>query len=83
MSKIHEECVKNDNFILVGTKYIINLYHSVHKSILADDFLKSVVASLTLFTIGVQLTRDTYFSKLPPIFRCDNNFIDTLYITSL
>ncbi|XP_043671077.1 uncharacterized protein LOC122630547 [Vespula pensylvanica] len=83
LSKSQEGYVTNDNFILIGAKYILDLYHSTRKNILADDFLRSVVVSITLFAIGTQLTRELYTSKLSPILRCNYNFIDTLCVTSL
>lgn len=83
MSESQEGCIRNDNFILIGAKYILDLYHSTSKSILTDDFLRSVIISITLFAIGTQLTRELYTSKLSPILHCNYNFIDTLCITSL
>lgn len=67
ISKIHEECIRNDNFILIGAKYILDFYHCTRRSILTDDFFRSVVTSITLFAIGVQLTRTVHSLKLPLI----------------
>jgi len=43
---------KSDNFILIGVRYITELYQWMKE----NDFLRSIIASAILFAIGIKLT---------------------------
>ncbi|XP_011687370.1 PREDICTED: uncharacterized protein LOC105449698 [Wasmannia auropunctata] len=53
----HEWRQRNDNFVLISATYITKLYRWMNKYLFVDDFLKSIVTSVILFAIGVELTR--------------------------
>ncbi|XP_015591064.1 uncharacterized protein LOC107265783 isoform X1 [Cephus cinctus] len=57
----NEKCGFKDIIILTGKKYLTNLSQYTKKSVLQlkdDNFVRSLVASIALFTIGMKLTRE-------------------------
>lgn len=59
-SEARENHEESDNFVLITAMYIEEFYHwtqeYMFERLLANDFLRSIVASTALFAIGIKLT---------------------------
>ena len=61
-TQVQKKYTENDPLHVVSSKYIEDLYTWVYqckyKQFFVKDFLKSIITSLVLFTIGVKLTNE-------------------------